>query len=177
MKNNDKILEENCSNLGEIYCHFQYLFRPVHFQFCTKSPQHTNLFHRKLQIKANILIFFLLEGVTQMYLHRCTKLQPHHIFKYWKAGRKQQKLPNEETRVTKIRELHWYPYHYKKEYRDKFSNFILEIRTYKHTDQQHKTISCWNAKRFPDSFQPGTVPQLQSPFSKLDSNKTLAIMT
>lgn len=164
MKNNDKILEETCSNLGEIYCRFRYLFRPVHSKFCTKSPQNTNLFHRKLQIKANILIYFYIGRVTQMYLHRCTKLQPHHIFKYWKAGRKQQKLPNEETRVTKIRELHWYSYHYKKEYRGKFSNFILVIRIYKYTEQQHKIISCQDAKRFPDSFQPGTVSPAPVPF-------------
>lgn len=177
MKNNDKTLKENSVIQERFTAISPYLFRPMHFKLCTKSSKHTYMFHRKLQIKANILIYSYIGRGNTCYLHRCTKLQPLHIFKYGKAVRKQQKLPNEETRVTNIRELHQYSYHYKKKNGDKWSNLILVVKIYKYTDQQRKIINCWDVKRFPNSFQPGTVPHLQSSFSKQDSTKTLASMT
>lgn len=96
MKNNDKILEKNCSNLGEIYCHFPVPFQTTALQtFALNHPNMQTHFIGSFKSKQTYSFLFILDRVTQMYLYRCTKLQPCHIFKFWKAGRKQQKLSND----------------------------------------------------------------------------------
>lgn len=96
MKNNDKILKTNCSNLGEIYRHFPVTFQTTALQaFALNHANMETHFTGSFKSKQTYSFLFILEGVIQTYLYRCTKLQPCRIFKFWKAGRKQQKMPND----------------------------------------------------------------------------------
>lgn len=85
VKNNYKILKKEKVQYFRRDSSLQ-LLKSLHFRFLYQTIQTCKLILKEPSNQSKHSFLFI-SGVTQMYLYRCTKLQPCYSFNFRKAGR------------------------------------------------------------------------------------------